>query len=314
VCTALAAGLLVVLARRWVWQPLFSRRGAYVVYGMRQEGGDVATLALTPVFRRRALRFAPGQFVWLRLHRRVVAVQEHPFTIASSAELTGRLELTVRASGDFSRALARLEPGSKVWLDGPHGSFTPDTPGVDGLVLIAGGVGITPMMSMLRTLAERGDERLHRLVLAERPDQPLFGPELEVLSRRLALEVLRTAGRRVDADLLGELLPRARGRLEYYVCGPPSLLSGARAALEALGVAPARIHSEQFGWTGLLPVSISSAGTGTTAPATTGDVPRPRRPRTGPTAMPERLRAAESPADRFPTHPSLPIPRVDATE
>ncbi|MEJ2860643.1 ferredoxin reductase family protein [Actinomycetospora flava] len=261
VVAALALLLLAVLGRRWVWQPLFSQRGAYVVYGVRHEGPEVATLALTPVFRRRGLRrFAPGQFVWLRLHRRVVGVQEHPFTIASSAELTDRLELTVRANGDFTRALARMGPGSKVWLDGPHGSFTPETPDrVDGLVLIAGGVGITPMMSMLRTLAERGDRRLHRLVLAERADQPLFGPELEVLARRLDLEVLRTAGRRIDAGLISEILPRARGRLEYYVCGPPSLLSGALVALDELGVPPARIHSEQFGWTGPLKALTGSA-------------------------------------------------------
>ncbi|WP_285658164.1 ferric reductase-like transmembrane domain-containing protein [Actinomycetospora sp. NBRC 106375] len=318
VCSVLAAALLVVLARRWVWQPLFSQRGAYVVYGVRDEGGDVATLALTPVFRRRALRFAPGQFVWLRLHRRVVGVQEHPFTIASSAELTDRLELTIRASGDFSRALARMQPGRQVWLDGPHGSFTPDAPErVDGLVLVAGGVGITPMMSMLRTLAERGDRRLHRLVLAERPDQPLFGPELEVLSRRLELDVLRTAGRRVDADLLAGVLPRARGRLEYYVCGPPGLLSGSLAALEELGVPPGRIHSEQFGWTGPLPVTpAASASPADGEPAaSTGDVPRPRRPRTGPVPTPSsaRPRTAQSPADRFPTHPSIPLPAVDAT-
>lgn len=291
VCSALALLLLAVLARRWVWQPLLSQRGAYVVYGVRHEGADVATLALTPVFRRRALRFAPGQFVWLRLHRRVVGVQEHPFTIASSAELTDRLELTVRASGDFTRALARLGPGQKVWLDGPHGSFTPDAPErVDGLVLIAGGVGITPMMSILRTLAERGDRRLHRLVLAERPDQPLFGPELEVLGRRLDLDVLRTAGRRVDADLLAEILPRARGRLEYYVCGPPGLLTGSLAALDQLGVPPARIHSEQFGWTGPLPTQVPAA--------------RPTRPT-------RSTSDATSPADRRPTHPSIPIPRVE---
>ncbi|GAA4889224.1 ferredoxin reductase family protein [Actinomycetospora straminea] len=300
VLSALALLLLAVLARRWVWRPLFTQRGAYVVYGVRHEGPEVATLALTPVFRRRGLRFAPGQFVWLRLHRRAVGVQEHPFTIASSAELTDRLELTVRATGDFTRALARMEPGRKVWLDGPHGSFTPETPDrVDGLVLVAGGVGITPMMSMLRTLAERGDRRLHRLVLAERPDQPLFGPELEVLARRLDLEILRTAGRRVDADLLAEVLPRARGRLEYYVCGPPSLLSGTLAALDQLGVPPGRIHSEQFGWTGALPVASSPP-----APRT-GDVPAPRRTRRGDAAP------ADSPADRLPTHPSFPIPRID---
>src|SRR5207244_589503 len=105
--------------------------------------------------------------VWLRLRRGVVGTEEHPFTIASSANVTGRLELTVRDSGDFSAVLACLHTGSKVWLDGPHGSFTADVaPDGDGLVLLAGGVGITPMMSMLRTLAERSDTRTHRLVVA----------------------------------------------------------------------------------------------------------------------------------------------------
>ena len=227
VCSALTLLLLAVLARRWVWQPLFSRRGAYVVYGVRHEGADVATLALTP------------GVPWPGAALRPVSSCGSGCTAGSSACRSTRSRsppapssptvssLTVRATGDFTRALARLGPGQKVWLDGPHGSFTPDAPErVDGLVLIAGGVGITPMMSMLRTLAERGDRRLHRLVLAERPDQPLFGPELEVLARRLDLDVLRTAGRRVDADLLAENPARARGRLEYYVCGPPGCSPG----------------------------------------------------------------------------------------
>jgi predicted ferric reductase len=272
VCTALAVTLLGVLARRWVWQPLFSRHGAYVVTEVRREGGDVVTLALAPVFRRRPLRFAPGQFVWLRLQRRIAGVEEHPFTIASSAELTDRLELTVRAGGDFSRGLARLEPGRRVWLDGPHGSFTPEfTPEaagrVDGLVLIAGGVGVTPMMSMLRTLLERDDHRPVLLVLAERPDRPLFDTELADLPRRLPVEVARTHGRRVDADLLAELLPQDASRLEYYVCGPPALLSGALAALDQLGVPPARVHREQFGWTGETPRPRAAAAAAVSVPS-----------------------------------------------
>jgi NAD(P)H-flavin reductase len=185
-----------------------------------------------------------------------------------------------RQGGEAGREAGELLEFAIV-LDGPHGSFTPDAPErVDGLVLIAGGVGITPMMSMLRTLAERGDRRLHRVVLAERPDQPLFGPELEVLGRRLDLDVLRTAGRRVDADLLAEILPRARGRLEYYVCGPPGLLTGSLAALDQLGVPPGRIHSEQFGWTGpLRPRSrrLGRCGRRTTPPRPpTGSRPTPR--------------------------------------
>jgi predicted ferric reductase len=256
---ALAGVLLAVLSHRWVWRPLFSRQGAYVVYGVRREGPSVSTLVLAPVhLRRGGLRFDPGQFVWLRLRRAVVGTEEHPFTIASSANVTGRLELTVRDQGDFSHRVAALRQGQKVWLDGPHGSFTTEADGdCAGLVLVAGGVGITPMMSMLRTLAERGDTRRHRLVLAERGSEPLFADELAVLERRLDLEVTRTAGRRVDVALLSEVVPGPpqRDHLDYFVCGPPSLLAGTLAALDQLAVPEIRVHTEQFGWSGPMPVA-----------------------------------------------------------
>lgn len=255
VLSALTLGFLTVLFLRWVWRPLFSRDGAYVVYGVRPEGPSTATLVLAPVHMHRGLRFHPGQFVWLRLRRSVLGTEEHPFTIASSARVTGRLELTVRDAGDFSATLAALPTGARVWLDGPHGAFT-SAPEAPGLVLVAGGVGITPMMSMLRTLADHGDRRTHHLVVAQRPDEPLFEPELASLARRLDLRITRTAGRRVDAALLDSVLPPDpwRGELDYFVCGSPSLLTGSLAALEQLGVPAERVNTEQFGWSGPLPI------------------------------------------------------------
>ena len=114
VLSALVLVLLGVLAHRWVWRPLFSRQGAYVVYGVRRESETVSTLVLAPVhLRRGGLRFAPGQFVWLRLKRGVVGAEEHPFTIASSARVTGRIELTVRDQGDFSGLLSTLRTGQQ---------------------------------------------------------------------------------------------------------------------------------------------------------------------------------------------------------
>ncbi|MHC1561917.1 ferredoxin reductase family protein [Actinomycetospora sp. C-140] len=275
VLSALVLVLIGVLAHRWVWRPLFSRQGAYVVYGVRRESPTVSTLVLAPVhLRRGGLRFAPGQFVWLRLKRGVVGTEEHPFTIASSARVTGRLELTVRDQGDFSGLLSTLRTGSKVWLDGPHGSFTAESAeGSPGLVLLAGGVGITPMMSMLRTLADRSDPRTHRLVVAERGTEPLFADELTALARRLDLRVTRTEGRRIDAALLAEVVPAGEIRvLDYFVCGSPSVLTGSLAALEQLGVPPARVHTEQFGWSGAIPVSGPSDGGGTSTA-----LPEPRR-------------------------------------
>ncbi|MGH3911489.1 MAG: ferredoxin reductase family protein, partial [Pseudonocardiaceae bacterium] len=248
--TGLALIVLGVLAYRWVWRPVFGARSEYVVREVRPETDTVSTLVLEPrrdLHRQgyRSLEFAAGQFAWLRLEPSIGA-QEHPFTIASSAHLGVWTEFTIRHTGDFTRELGRLRPGSPVWVDGPHGSFTVNLERTTGLVLIAGGVGITPMMSMLRTLAHRRDRRPHRLVVAARTaDDLLFRAELRQLQERLDLTVVELLRRppegwtgatgSVDEALLTTLLPGAfrRNQLDYFICGPPALVTDVLAALDA---------------------------------------------------------------------------------
>jgi 3-phenylpropionate/trans-cinnamate dioxygenase ferredoxin reductase subunit len=168
----LALAALGVLGYRWLWLPIFGPCREYVVRELRPETSTVSTLVLEPRRDRRqrgyrTLAFAPGQFAWIRLNPSIGA-QEHPFTIASSAHVGLWTEFTIRHTGDFTNELRQLRLGSPVWVDGPHGAFTLDLRRCTGLVMIAGGVGITPMMSMLRTLAHRRDRRPHRLVVVAR--------------------------------------------------------------------------------------------------------------------------------------------------
>ncbi|MGH3794348.1 MAG: ferredoxin reductase family protein [Pseudonocardiaceae bacterium] len=261
--TALAVAVLGVLAYRWVWRPVFGARSEYVVREIRPETDTVSTLVIEPRRPRhrqgcRSLEFAAGQFAWLRLDPSVTA-QEHPFTIASSAHLGVWTEFTIRHTGDFTRDLGRLQPGSPVWVDGPHGAFTVDLDRTTGLVLIAGGVGITPMMSMLRTLAHRHDRRPHRLVVVARTiDDLLFRTEIGRLQEQLDLtvvELLRQppqgwtgATGSVDEGLLAGLLPGSfrRNQLDYFICGPPAMVTDVLMALDVLDVPHPRIHTEQF--------------------------------------------------------------------
>lgn len=259
----LAAGVLAVVAYRWMWRPVFGARRQYVVREVRPESPTVSTLVIEPRTDgprqgRRTLQFAPGQFAWLRLEPSLRA-EEHPFTIASSAHVGMWTEFTVRHTGDFTSALRTLPPGSPVWVDGPHGSFSVDLKRTTGLVLIAGGVGITPMMSMLRTLAHRRDRRPHRLVVVARTmDDLLFRAELEQLSERLDLTVVELlrhpppgwtgATGAVDEALLTSVLPGPfrRNQLDYFICGPPAMVMDVLAELDALEIPHPRIHTEQF--------------------------------------------------------------------
>ncbi|HEY6424747.1 MAG TPA: ferredoxin reductase family protein [Pseudonocardiaceae bacterium] len=259
----LAVGVLGVLGYRWLWRPVFGARSEYVVRTVRPESPTVSTLVLEPRrdrhhLGRRNLIFAPGQFAWLRLNPSIRA-EEHPFTIASGAHPGECAEFTIRHTGDFTRALRALRPGSPVWLDGPHGAFGGSLRRSTGLVMIAGGVGITPMMSMLRTLAQRRDRRPHRLVVVARTAEDLlFRAELAQLKQRLNLtvvEMLRQphpgwtgATGDIDERLLTGLLPGEfrRNQLDYFLCGPPALVAAALAVLDELEVPLPRIHTEQF--------------------------------------------------------------------
>ena len=260
---AFALGVLVVLGYRWLWMPVFGAGREYVVREIRPESSTVSTLVLEPKRSRsrrgyRALEFAPGQFAWLRLQPSVRA-EEHPFTIASSAHLGLWTEFTIRHSGDFTSELRLLRPGNPVWIDGPHGAFTLDLQRTTGLVMIAGGVGITPMMSMLRTLAHRHDRRPHRLlVVASTIDELLFRAEIRKLQQRLDLTVVEVLRKpppswtgpsgRIDESLLTAVLPGKfrRNQLDYYLCGPPAMVDDVRSVLDKLEVPEPRIHTEQF--------------------------------------------------------------------
>lgn len=247
-----------VLAHRWVWRTLLDPSTEFVVAEIRRESDSVTTVSLAARDGSDAeWDFAPGQFAWLRLDRTVTG-EEHPFTIASSPHLPGRVEFTIRHAGDFTRSIHRLRPGQPVWVDGPHGSFTSDVKACEGVVMIAGGVGITPMMSMVRAAADRGDPRPHRLVVVARSHEDLlFRDELGYLREELDLEVTEVLRRphpgwdghtgEINVGLLTAVLGADQhGWLDYFLCGPPGLVTDTLAALEALGVPGERIHTEQF--------------------------------------------------------------------
>jgi len=255
----LAGTLLAVLYNRWIWRGLLDPTTEFVVHQVRAEAPTVTTLVLVPRRARHSgelWHFEPGQFAWLRLERTLTA-QEHPFTIASGAQRGRQVEFTIRHAGDFTAALPGLRPGRPVWVDGPHGGFTPDAHAT-GVVMIAGGVGVTPMMSMLRTAAHLGETRPYRLVVvAGSPGELLFRDELAVLHTQLDLEVTEVLRRpapgwsghtgEIGVGLLTAVLAAEQlGDLDYFLCGPPSLIADAFDALAVLEVPPDRVHTEQF--------------------------------------------------------------------
>jgi predicted ferric reductase len=254
---ALAAVVVGVSLWRWVWRPFSAWQRPYVVDAVHRESPTVSTLVLTPFGHRGMRRYRPGQFAWIRLGSRPMGFEEHPFTIASAPRRSGKIEFTIKQLGDFSGRIAEVAVGDTVRVDGPHGAFSPDYHRSRGLVLIAGGVGITPMISVLRSLAQRGDQRDHLLFVSARAlEELLFREEITELAAKLQLRVVEvldqphegwTGGTGfLDAKTLAANLPRQRERLDFFICGPPPMVGGVTTSLRSIGVAPRHIHTEKF--------------------------------------------------------------------
>jgi predicted ferric reductase len=259
----LKSGLWVALVIVWVGvffytrlvRPYFLLRRPYRIDEVRRERGDSVTLALQPDGHK-GFRFSPGQFAWLSTIT-PLQITGHPFSLASSAARTdGRIELTIRDLGDFTSTLGSTRIGRRVWLDGPYGAFTMSDAG-DPPVLIAGGIGVTPMMSMLRTMADRDDRRPVLLIYANRTFEDVtFREELAELERRLNLKVVHvleeppqawTGERgRLTIETLKRCVPAPFDRRDYFICGPEPMMDAAEAALASLGVPMAKYHSERY--------------------------------------------------------------------
>ena len=249
---------LLPMLRYRVWQYLRMLRTPWQVVANRDEGGRSRTLVLEPIGHR-GFEFHPGQFAWLSTGRPFVS-EQHPISIASSAELPGdrRIEFSIRDLGDWSgRTVPGVAPGSQIYVNGPFGGFSLDREPGQGFVLIAGGIGITPMRSMLLTMRDRGDVRPVILFYADRDSEALIHrAELTRMTREMSLTlvlVLETppdawTGERgrIDANLLRRYLPVQFKRYQYFMCGPAAMMDAVEGHLAALHVPQTRVHAERF--------------------------------------------------------------------
>ncbi len=239
-----------------VIRPILRMRRPWEIVSVHRERGGVNTITMRPAGHR-GFTFAPGQFSWLSVRRSPFALTQHPFSFASNGDDASALRMSVKELGDFTRTVSSIAPGTRAYLDGPHGVFTPDRYSGPGFVFIAGGVGIVPLMSMLRTFAERGERRpCHLFFGVNRIEDATFDEELKALPSRLSLTVTFVVsdppdgwtGERghITADTLRRHLPVGHQRLQYFICGPGVMMDAMEDALGVLRVSDDRIHTERF--------------------------------------------------------------------
>ncbi|SOD87879.1 ferric reductase-like transmembrane domain-containing protein [Streptomyces sp. Ag109_G2-15] len=188
----------------------------------------------------------PGQFFRWRFLGEGMGWTSTPYSL-SAPPRPDLLRITVKALGDHSAAVALLRPGTRVWAEGPYGSLTAERATGQRSLLIAAGVGITPLRALFETLP--GEVTL--LYRARGAEDLALGGELEAIARWRGAQVLYALngprGERpsITAESLRATFPGLADH-DVYICGPHGFAQDVYGALRAAGVPDRRIHHESF--------------------------------------------------------------------
>src|SRR5438874_3770082 len=211
------------------------------------EGDGVVSLHITGHGLHRLNAQAGQFFLWRFLDRRSWWAS-HPFSLSAAPD--GRsLRITAKALGDFSGRMGEIRPGTRVVAEGPFGVFTEAARRREKVVLIAGGIGITPIRALMEDMA--GDVIVVYRVISEA--DVIFRDELEALARNRGVVLLFVVGdhatpegsRLLSPDHLRQLVPDIAER-QVYVCGPPAMTDALERNVRRADVPARFIHAEKF--------------------------------------------------------------------
>ena len=192
--------------------------------------------------------FEPGQFAFITIDANGFR-EAHPFTISSGAK-EDRLRFTMKVLGDYTRRVRdNLTEGADVAIEGPYGRFNP-LRGYEQQVWVAGGIGITPFLSVLRTMVPGHGKTVRLYYCVRMVREALFFSELEARAAELGgITIIlfeSDAGARINADVIGADLGGALKDWSYYLCGPKPMVAAVSDGLKKQGVPVRRIHNEEF--------------------------------------------------------------------
>lgn len=256
---AYVGGLIFLLVWIRIVNPLRRLRRPWRVVNVKAERGDTSTLVIEPVGHP-GFAFDPGQFGWITVGRSPFSITQHPFSFSSAGDIPpgGAVSMTIKAAGDFTRTIPRVKTGTRVYVDGPHGVFSMDQRQAPGYVFIAGGVGVTPMYSMVQTMLEREDIRPVTLFYASATwEDVVFREELAELCEAMPnLRVVHVIAQppegwtgesgRITPDVFRRHLPPQFLRYEYLICASGPMMDAMEDALVEVGVPFRQISTERF--------------------------------------------------------------------
>jgi predicted ferric reductase len=200
----------------------------------------------------KGLDYKAGQFVWLNVGNSVFSMKENPFSICSAPAAGAEVSFMIKELGDFTRTIGQIKLGSPAYLDGPFGNLSVDGRTEPGVALIAGGVGLAPLVGILRQMRLTADPRKVKVIYGNRAvDQIAYRDELgnEDVVYVLSEPPENWHGETgiIDAKLIDRVFSDQEIREWVFVlCGPAIMMNIVEDRLIERGTPSHRILSERF--------------------------------------------------------------------
>ncbi len=254
----LLTAMSAYLYHKIIYPFIIKRR--FGIVEVKPETENVYTLKMRPRDGSKVPTYLPGQFHFLILHRKTHPEEEHPFTISSHPKTDQYISSTIKISGDFTNTIHLTEPGQQVTIRGPFGRFSYLLyPKEKDLVFIAGGIGITPFMSMLRHMRAVKTDRKILLVYANKTFRDIiFQEELERMEEEQIfnfqvvhiLEHPEEGWQGETGFVTGKSIKSYCDedfhRKSFWICGPPAMQISIIKQLSQFGISGRQIHAEKF--------------------------------------------------------------------
>ncbi len=240
-----AAAALSVLAFRVTLPIIRNARYRLEVVSVHEEAPGVFSIVCSGQ-KLSHLAVSGGQFFQWRFLTRGLWWQAHPYSLSAMPN-PPHIRVTVKDLGDHSGSVARLKPGTRVFVEGPYGTFTHHVRATNRVVLIGAGVGVTPLRAILEDLPTSVEVSV--IVRSSNEEDLIHRDEITALAARRGGTLHELVGSRhqvkLDAAALKRLVPSI-ATCDVYVCGPAAFTDHVTASVARAGVRPERIHTEVF--------------------------------------------------------------------